>query len=174
MTTSFKAPKHWIALLAATVLLPLAAVRAFDDPPKNGKFARLYWMAGAWRCDDKVEPVEEHWSEAARGVMIGMCRMGANPERALYEIILIEDRSEGPVMSIRHFGNGLRDRDAKIAAFKLTHADDKEAVFEDPANDFPSKITYRVTGQDQRLIRLEGKRRDKPISKDFPMQRIRS
>ena len=77
-------------------------------------------------------------------------------------------------MSIRHFRKGLIERDKKIAAFKLTKCSDKEAVFEDPANVFPSRLIYRASTPDRLLIRLEGSRNGKPQSKDFPMDRLRS
>jgi hypothetical protein len=63
-------------------------------------------MTGAWRCDDPKEPLEEHWTEARNGVIVGMSRIGDDPERTIYEIILIEDRAPAPLMSIRHFGKG--------------------------------------------------------------------
>jgi hypothetical protein len=164
------------ALVVAALLAfgAVAAAWAMDDSPKDSAISKLAWMVGAWRCADTAEPVEEHWSDSRNGVMLGMCRIGPDAERALYEIILIEEKEGAPVMSIRHFRKGLIERDKKIAAFKLTKCSDKEAVFEDPANDFPSRLIYRASTPDRLLIRLEGSRNGKPQSKDFPMDRLRS
>lgn len=160
--------------ILAAVALALAGAVAVAWPPADAakpvKFEKLRWMTGAWRCDGS-EPLEEHWTEARNGVMVGMSRIGDDPERTVYEIILIEERAPAPLMSIRHFGKGLSVRDKRVANFKLTKSDDKEAVFEDPSNDFPSKIIYRLAGENKILVRLENK--DNSRSKEFPMQRVK-
>jgi uncharacterized protein DUF6265 len=168
-----------ILAVAALALIGAVAVAcqksAVAEPPaeaaKPVKFEKLRWMTGAWRCDDPKEPLEEHWTEARNGVMVGMARIGDDPERATYEIIVIEDRAPEPLMSIRHFGKGLSVKDKRVVNFKLTKSEDKEAVFEDPFNDFPSKIIYRLAGENKLLVRLENK--DNSRSMEFPMQRIK-
>lgn len=163
------------SIVAAAALVLIAAVAVAWPPEESAKPVKLEtirWMTGAWRCDDPHEPLEEHWTEARNGVMVGMSRIGDNPERTIYEIILIEEHATAPLMSIRHFGKGLAVRDRRVANFRLTSASEKEAVFDDPSNDFPSKIIYRLAGENKLLVRLENK--DNSRSKDFPMQRIKS
>lgn len=161
--------------VAAAAALALIGAVAVAWPPEESanpiSLENLRWLTGAWRCDAAGEPLEEHWTESREGVMVGMARIGDDPDRAIYEIILIEESDPAPVMSIRHFGKGLAVRDRKVASFKLTKLDDKEAVFDDPQNDFPSKIIYRVAGKDKLLVRLENK--DNTRSKDFPMTRVK-
>ena len=144
---------------------------AGDDDDEKGGLDKLSFMVGGWRCGTGQSLLEEHWQSEAGGSMLGMCRIGSDANKTLYEIILIEETDDGPVMSILHFVKGLKARDKKPAKFKLVEHTKDSAVFEDPKNDFPSKIIYRRTGDSTMTVRLEGKDKSHP-GQAFKMKRV--
>jgi hypothetical protein len=142
-----------------------------DDSDESKGLDSLAFMVGAWRCGTGNDLLEEHWQSAAGGSMLGMCRIGGDAKRSLYEIILIDETEDGPVMSILHFKTGLKAKDKKPAKFKLTKQGKDSATFEDPKNDFPSKIIYTRTGESTMNIRLEGLDKSHP-GEDFKMKLV--
>jgi hypothetical protein len=84
------------------------------------------------------------------------------------EFMSLEPEGQGVTMWIT-IGSAAKKDDRKTAAFRLTSLKGKEAVFECPENDFPSKITYRLQRDGSLFCRIEGGgRRD-----DFPFRKIK-
>jgi len=126
------------ALMLAAVLL---AQQARPQPD-------LDWLAGYWlSCEDGRE-VAETWSDRRGAVMLGT-------------YITVGRGAGWEQMRIEEVGGGLsffaQPRGAAQAtAFRLVRSGPREAVFENPAHDFPQRVIYRREGE--RLIgRIEGR-----------------
>jgi hypothetical protein len=118
----------------------------------------LGWLAGTWRGVVDGDTVEEIWGEPLGPTIAGVFRWLKEGELYLYEILAIEADERGPVLRIRHFTPGLgiveSEKDAPLSWRLALHAE-QEAIFEDPAQTFPRRITYRREG-DTLTARLEG------------------
>lgn len=148
------------AALMVLLSAPLLAQEAEKPAPK---LADLAFMVGAWQSAD----LEEHWSAAANGAMMGMSRLDKGK---LYEFMLIEQAGDGTIMlRLAHFKPGLKP-DAREIAFRLRRADGKQAVFELPENSFPARITYSASAKDELLVRLEDNAGKRKL--DFSLTRI--
>ena len=129
-------------------LMLLAAVGSQDMRPQPS----LDWMAGYWlSCEDGRE-VAEAWSNRRGGIMLGT-NITAGPQGANWEQMRIESVSEQE--------NGLsfvaQPRGAATAThFPLARWGPREAVFENPYNDFPQRVIYRRVG-DRLIGRIEGR-----------------
>lgn len=118
------------------------------------KIEDLTWMAGRWECEIWGGTWQETWSEPRGGVMQSFARHLVDGKAAFIEFGTIERGSEG----LTHFLIlGSLTKEPKRAAFKCTSGGPKEAVFEDPKNDFPSKIVYKSVGVDRMDCTLSGK-----------------
>jgi len=60
---------------------------------------------------------------------------------------------------------------AAPVSFKLIRSSDKEAVFENPAHDFPRRIIYRRSSQDTLFARIEGTNKGVEKGIDFHYKR---
>ena len=60
----------------------------------------------------------------------------------------------------------------KEASFTSTQVSDSSLVFENPAHDFPQKITYRRHGADSLVARVEGPGPNGPRGFNLPMRRV--
>jgi hypothetical protein len=105
--------------------------------------ADLSWISGDWQtAPGGRRQIEEHWTNAAGGSMMGVSRTVAGDKTIEFEYLRIEQRADG-LYYVAHPKARCPGTD-----FKLTRASATEAVFENPQHDFPKRIIYRKTGDD--------------------------
>ncbi|MEM7356871.1 MAG: DUF6265 family protein [Acidobacteriota bacterium] len=121
-------------LFLSLVALPrVAKEKATAADVSIGDFA---WIVGDWQGEKGGGLVEEQWSAAGGGAMMGMFRWLAGDEVRLYEFLLIESGPEGPMMRIKHFNPGMVGWEEKEQSleFHLESLSPNRAVFAmDPA-----------------------------------------
>ena len=100
--------------------------------------ADLAWIAGNWQTPPgKRAQVDEHWSGPAGGSLIGMSRTVMGGKTVEFEYLRIEQRADA-IYYVAHPKARCPGTD-----FKLTRLTGQEAVFENPAHDFPKRVIYR-------------------------------
>jgi hypothetical protein len=122
----------------------------------------LSWLAGRWEGPSDGGTFEEHWMTPVGGVMVGMGRMVKGEKTVFTEFIKIVETKEG--VEYRAIVEGQPE-----TAFKLTKRSDGEAVFENPAHDFPQKIGYRKE-KDGLFAWIEGSQGGKPAKMEFRLK----
>ena len=126
--------------------LGLALLLAAAAPaPAPADMDWLDWLGGHWRTP--VDPVasgpawtEEIWSSREGGMMLGISRTHSGQRISGYEFMRIARNEDG---SASFYGS---PNGAPPVAFRLVRASASEAVFENPAHDFPQRIVYRLDG----------------------------
>lgn len=131
--------------------LTIATLLVLASLPLQTGLAELSWIAGDWQtAPGGRRQVEEHWTKAAGGSMMGMSRTVAGDKTVEFEYVRIEQRADG-VYYVAHPKARCPGTD-----FKLTRASATEAVFENPQHDFPKRIIYRRTGEDGLTASIDG------------------
>lgn len=108
-----------------------------DTGPEPG-IEGLRWMAGQWSGEESGVAMEETWLAPSGGIMIGLHRDVFSPDRAFFEFLRIEASDSGIVYLAQPLGR-------PATAFPLVEMSESRAVFENPAHDFPQRITYSRT-----------------------------
>jgi hypothetical protein len=130
-----------------TPLILAAALAAQTPSPGQPD---LDWMAGyGLQCTADRE-VAELWTTRRGGVLMGL---GVTIGRQAFgfEQIRIETTHDGATMQYV-----ARPRGAEAeTAFRMSRAGPQEAVFDNPAHDYPQRISYRREG-DVLIARTEG------------------
>lgn len=144
----------WSPLPAQTASGTAAATAAPD-------VGALGWMAGRWTCDKDGGRVEEQWSAPAGQSMLGTSCTVAGGRTAFFEFMRIGVR-DGAIYYTAHPMGG------KGTDFKLVRSGPREAIFENPAHDFPQRIIYRREPGGRLLARVEGRKEDKDMAEEFP------
>jgi uncharacterized protein DUF6265 len=128
---------------------------------------RFGWMSGCWVSDDGRQRIEECWMKPAGQTLIGTSRTVAGGKTVFTEYAEIRETKDGTAYTVS-LGLG-----ARPVSFQLVRATVDEAVFENPAHDFPQRIVYKRDSADSLFARIEG--REKGISKaiDFRYKRSR-
>jgi len=116
------------------ILIAAAALAAQPD---------LDWMAGYWlACGARTE-VAELWTTRRGGVMLGMS-VTSGSEAFGWEQVRIETSEGGTSMQYVARPRGATGD----TAFRLARSGPGEAVFENPAHDYPQRIIYRREGEE--------------------------
>ncbi|HKG47847.1 MAG TPA: DUF6265 family protein [Pyrinomonadaceae bacterium] len=133
-------------------ILTLAIVLVIANAPaQTPTLADLSWISGAWQTQPGGRrQIEEHWMQVGGASMLGMSRTVAGEKMVEFEYLRIEQRADG-VYYVAH-------PQARCPAtdFKLTRASATEAVFENPQHDFPKRIIYRKSGNDELTASVDG------------------
>jgi len=123
-----------LALAAAIALSPLRA----ESGPAADTFPG--WLAGAWLAElPDGQWVEEWWSAAKAGLMLGAGRSGKGEAVDWWEQTRIELHDGKPRFCALPKGQS-------GACFPATKMTESEVVFENPAHDFPTRVAYRREG----------------------------
>jgi hypothetical protein len=132
------------------------------------KIENLGWLSGCWASEnkDKNSAVSEYWTGVAGESMVGVGRTIKNGKTVDYEYLRIVVYDKGIFYIAKPKAN------AEETSFKLTKLTANEAVFENPAHDFPQKIIYRVDGTSL-FARIEGNNKGKFMGFDFPMSKTK-
>lgn len=112
--------------------------------------ADLNWLAGDWQTTGARSQTDEHWTSAAGGSMLGLSRTVAGGRTHEFEYLRIEQRAEG-IYYVAHPKARCPGTD-----FKLTSLTATEVVFENPAHDFPKRISYRKTAAGALVATVDG------------------
>lgn len=144
-----------------TVLLVLLAALA-QDAPLDG----LRWLAGCWEQRRGERLTVEMWMPPAGGLMLGASRTTMSGTVRATETLRLEAREGRLVYTASPSGQ---------ATTEFTGAPPTNSGFtvENPAHDFPRRITYRRVGADSLVARIEGPDGSGGTRGiDFPMRRV--
>lgn len=123
------------------LILTVAAFAAVSIPD-------LSWMAGYWLDCSNGREASETWSDPRAGLMVGHAVTVSAQGRASFEVAHMMQTPQGFVYIAQPAG-------APPTTFVATETKPNRAVFANPDNDFPTRITYERTG-DVLNARIEG------------------
>ena len=129
---------------AADEPAPAGQTAAPDNP-----FLRMDWLAGSWSCALAGGVYEAHYSTPAGGRILSHSRLLRDEQVRFYEFEVFE--MQGQVAHLSPFPRG-----QAVTGFELVELDNerREAVFENPDKDYPTRISYRRVDEDRLLITL--------------------
>lgn len=146
--------------LASIVSPSIEAIQS-DKPVKTFKIEDLAWLSGDWETAPGRMQIDEHWTKVAGNSLIGMSRTVAGGKTVFFEYLRIEARG-AEIFYVAHPKARTPGTD-----FKLVKLNGQEAVFENPAHDFPKRIIYRKNGDGALTARVEGDGTEKEKAQDF-------
>ncbi len=137
-----------------------------DKPAQSFKIEDLAWLSGDWETAPGRLQIDEHWTKVAGNSLIGMSRTVAGGRTVFFEYLRIEARG-ADIFYVAHPKARTPGTD-----FKLVKLTAQEAVFENPAHDFPKRIIYRKNADGALTARIEGDGTEKEKPQDFQYRPI--
>ncbi len=139
-------------------------VRAPIAPPSAG-LAKVAFLVGCWVDEDPEQgvTVEETWSAALGGTMLGVGRTVVDGRTAHYEFLVLEERGDEIVYLAEPKGG-------VTTPFSLSTSGTDLAVFIAVYDEFPQRIIYRRQG-DRLTSRLEGVRNGQKVVAEWTYRR---
>ena len=122
---------------AAPVPAPAPKLRHSITPTVKASVADLAWLHGEWSRETDRGSMTESFGSASGGVILGTSRMVQGGKAVHREFMSLSDKDGGVVYEVS-WGDWSHQ-------FALVSVSGTTAIFEDPANDFPSRITYKRT-----------------------------
>ena len=150
---------------AATLLFPFLLAAPAPAPIRGASptLADLAFMAGCWRGPSgEGTTIEEYYTPPADNLILGVSRYVRGARVTSYEFSTIAREGAEIVLTPRPSGQA-------PAPFRLTRLDSTGAVWENPAHDFPTLISYRRGPGDSLIARIEGPGRDGKRSMEWRM-----
>ena len=108
--------------------------------PAKATIQGLKWLEGAWvgsRGTGGAISMEERWTPAKGGAMLGVSRTVSRDKMSAFEFLRIYERDGGLVYAAQPNGTPATE-------FILTELADGKAVFDNPRHDYPKRITYEL------------------------------
>ena len=122
------------------------------------------FMKGSWRANLGGATVEEHWTSADGGLMVGMNRTVAPDGKTSFEFLRIQ-KKDGVVAYLAMPGGG------PLTKFPLKSLTDSRVVFENVKHDFPQRVIYWRKNA-QLCARVEGMMKGKLEGEEWCWDRI--
>ena len=144
---------------APSIILLVAAFAA--SPSSADDLARVAWLANCWAAEGGEAGSGEQWSVPAGGVMLGMARTVKDGKTSSFEFMRIESEDGRLVFTAQPQGG-------PPVPFPAVEVTDSAVVFENPDNDFPQRVIYRLTEPGVLNARIEGT----AGAMDFPLRRV--
>ncbi len=132
---------------------------ATGDPPST--LDRLRWLVNHWHSADGAKSSEEHWIGPRGGLMLGVNRSIYSNGKASFEYLRIESAGEDQVV---YHASPMGRSETK---FPLVEIGNERVVFENPAHDFPRRISYWLDGDHQLHARIEGEINGQPRQQEW-------
>lgn len=122
------------------------------------------WIAGCWDSTRGTRHVAEHWMPPGGGTMIGVSRTTVGDKTTEWEFLIIRQSEKGLEYVAKPSGQ-------PEATFTAARATANEVVFENPAHDFPKRVSYRRDG-DALTASIEGPMNGQNRKIDFPYKKV--
>ncbi len=163
-------------LLGAMVACDVGA-QATPAPDAKGTaadpLAQLAWLEGCWRGNVNQREFREQWMPLRGELLLGVSQTVMAGKTQGYEYLRLEARSDGVFYVAAPPG---KSEDA----FKLTgrtvdktaDREDEIFTFENPAHEFPRRLTYRRASGGWLYVEVEGKVNGVDRQVIYPMRRI--
>lgn len=154
-----------LACLCVVATAASAQVSAPARPgPPSATVAQLAWLAGSW-ASDAADPVaqEEHWTSPRGGAMVGMNRTVKGDRMVAFEFLRIQEQN-GTLVYLASPGG------RPPTTFTLAELGEDRVVFENPAHDFPQRVSYTRAG-DRLTARIVGTQEGRARSMEWTWTR---
>ena len=111
--------------------------------------ADVAWLQGCWLAASPQRTIEENWTAARGGTMIGVSRTVRGDSLADFELVILRQRDS----TLEYEAHPARQ---PVATFTARAASTTGVVFENPMHDFPQRVGYRLVSPDSLVAYIEG------------------
>ncbi|HYI77263.1 MAG TPA: DUF6265 family protein [Chryseolinea sp.] len=144
------------------------AVVSNELDKRERKIVQASWLIGKWSNTGKQRHDYETWKKYNDSTYLGKSYSIENGDTVSSESIKLVEDSEGiyyiPVVQGQN--NNLP------VSFKLIVVDANKLVFENPAHEFPQRISYQLVSVDSLVAEISGMIKGEHRARQFPMRRM--
>jgi hypothetical protein len=127
------------------------------------------WLLGKWGNNANGVAMTENWVQVNDSVFSGESYVVVNKDTVFAETVKLDEASGKMAYTVSVPG---QNKELPVR-FEMTSIDDKQMVFENPAHDYPNRITYSKITNDSLVAEISGVQKGKPASQQFAMSRLK-
>lgn len=127
------------------LLLVLAAAGAEENT--KPKLTGMTWLAGNWSGEMWGGIFHAHYGTPSHGKLLSYSRLMKGEKLAFHEFEVFSQDGDAVTLTPHPGGRPAR-------TFQMTEAGKSFAVFENPKNDFPTKLRYERASKDLLVVTL--------------------
>lgn len=152
--------KHYLLVICACLIYTIASAQSTSS--------FLKWLPGKWENQTQRGKMVEEWSKLNDSTYTGRSYMiTATDSISLESIVLKKEGDE-----IFYIPTVKGQNNEQPVKFKLTFSSPNQLVFENPAHDFPQKITYTLESENSLMAEISGVINGQQRARKFPMKKL--
>lgn len=155
----------YISLLAFVLLIFSCQKKGVN---KFEKIEKMNWLIGYWELKLNEGLLVESWTKANDSIFIGKSYFLKGSDTIHSEKIQLTQSKENLFYSPTVAGQN----NDKAINFKLTSINETLFVFENPAHDYPQKISYSIENTTSFTATISGKMQGKFNEEKFTMKKL--
>ena len=151
------------------ILLLLLTILSCKKGEKTNLLNEIDWLIGTWENNSDKGNLLEIWKKENDSVYSGQSFYIKAKDTLHFESIQLKQISDSLLYS-----SSVKGQDNDLALdFKLTSKTQNQFVFENPKNDYPKKIVYKLITKDSLVAIISGIQQGKTSSETFSMKKIK-
>ena len=151
------------------ILLLLLTILSCKKGEKTNLLNEIDWLIGTWENNSDKGNLLEIWKKENDSVYSGQSFYIKAKDTLHFESIQLKQISDSLLYS-----SSVKGQDNDLALdFKLTSKSQNQFVFENPKNDYPKKIVYKLITKDSLVAIISGIQQGKTSSETFSMKKIK-
>ena len=136
---------------------------------KYSEIEKAWWLIGEWQNNSAEGNASEIWEKKNDSTYAGKSYFIKGADTVSSEKISLEQNGD----QVFYIPIVKGQNDGQPVKFTLTFSSGNRLIFENPAHDFPQKISYTQVTGDSLLAEISGTVQGKINSMQFPMTRIK-
>ena len=162
--------KTFASLLLITLLICFASSLTLvscqnQSEKKFDKLEKMEWLVGNWEQKLPDGTLKETWTKQNDSTFSGDSYFINTKDTVHFESIMLTQKGGNLTYSATVIGQN----DEQAIDFKLTSETGNTFTFENPAHDYPQKITYKKVSSDRLIAIISGKQQGKQTQESYPM-----
>jgi hypothetical protein len=137
--------------------------------PAYSELEKAVWLIGMWQNNSSEGRATEQWRRENDSTFAGISYFMVANDTVNFEQIKLMQSNDSlfyiPV--VKEQNNGLPVK------FTMTFVDGNKLVFENPAHDFPQRISYTKISNDSLVAEISGTMNGEVNAQQFPMSRVK-
>lgn len=151
-------------LIAASTVLLLICCQS-KSGAKFEKLKKMEWLVGSWEQKLPEGTIIETWTKDNDSTFLGNSYFIKEKDTLHSESIVLTQKNE----DLLYIPTVTGQNNDEPVTFTMTSDAENTFTFENPAHDYPQKISYKKVNENNLLATISGKQQGKESKESYPM-----
>lgn len=154
-----------LSLLSLLSAICLVSCKNSSSENKFGKIKKMDWLVGNWEQKLPDGLLSESWTKENDSTLLGKSYFIKEEDTIHSESIVLTQKND----DLLYIPTVNGQNNNEPITFRLTSEAENLFDFENPAHDYPKKISYKKISDNQLVATISGVQQGKPSQESYPM-----